>query len=72
MAGVRKVITLEVDEFISRFMRHVLPCGFYKISLLKAMLELVCLNETIIEKKMKEPKQVIGKNYTCKGNYNPI
>ncbi|HLP38810.1 IS91 family transposase [Lacibacter sp.] len=31
MAGLRKTITLDADEFISRFMHHVLPCGFYKI-----------------------------------------
>lgn len=26
-----KDITLEADEFIRRFMQHILPCGFYKI-----------------------------------------
>lgn len=26
-----KQITLDVDEFIRRFMQHILPCGFYKI-----------------------------------------
>lgn len=26
-----KLLTLKADEFIGRFMRHVLPCGFYKI-----------------------------------------
>lgn len=28
---VSRCITLEADEFILRFLRHVLPCGFYKI-----------------------------------------
>ena len=27
----RRSITLDADEFIRRFMQHVLPCGFYKI-----------------------------------------
>lgn len=27
----QRSITLEVDEFIRRFLQHVLPCGFYKI-----------------------------------------
>lgn len=27
----QKIITLEADEFIRRFMQHILPCGFYKI-----------------------------------------
>ena len=26
-----RCITLQADEFIMRFLRHVLPCGFYKI-----------------------------------------
>jgi len=26
-----KTITLDADEFIGRFLRHILPCGFYKI-----------------------------------------
>lgn len=30
-AGIRKKITLDADEFIRRFMLHVLPQGFYKI-----------------------------------------
>ena len=30
-AGMRKTITLSVNEFIRRFMQHVLPGGFYKI-----------------------------------------
>jgi hypothetical protein len=30
-AGISKRITLDANEFISRFMQHVLPCGFYKI-----------------------------------------
>jgi hypothetical protein len=30
-AGINKMITLDADEFISRFLQHVLPCGFYKI-----------------------------------------
>ncbi len=30
-AGVSKTITLDADEFIRRFLQHVLPCGFYKI-----------------------------------------
>jgi len=30
-AGERRSITLDADEFIRRFMQHVLPCGFYKI-----------------------------------------
>jgi hypothetical protein len=29
--GMKKIIILEVDEFIRRFMQHVLPSGFYKI-----------------------------------------
>jgi hypothetical protein len=29
--GTRKTMTLEVDEFIRRFMQHVLPSGFCKI-----------------------------------------
>lgn len=29
--GINKMITLDADEFISRFLQHVLPCGFYKI-----------------------------------------
>lgn len=27
----QKSITLEADEFIRRFLQHILPCGFYKI-----------------------------------------
>lgn len=30
-AGISKSISLEANEFIRRFMQHVLPCGFYKI-----------------------------------------
>jgi hypothetical protein len=30
-AGINKRITLDANEFIRRFMQHVLPCGFYKI-----------------------------------------
>ena len=30
-AGCPKPITLEVDEFIRRFLQYVLPCGFCKI-----------------------------------------
>jgi hypothetical protein len=30
-AGISKNITLDANEFIRRFMQHVLPCGFYKI-----------------------------------------
>ncbi len=30
-AGLKRNITLDADEFISRFLQHVLPCGFYKI-----------------------------------------
>ena len=30
-AGIRKTMTLEVDEFVLRFMQHVLPSGFCKI-----------------------------------------
>lgn len=30
-AGVRKRMTLYTDEFILRFLQHVLPCGFYKV-----------------------------------------
>jgi hypothetical protein len=26
-----KQITLDANEFIRRFMQHILPCGFYKI-----------------------------------------
>jgi hypothetical protein len=29
--GLSKRITLEADEFIRRFLQHVLPCGFYKV-----------------------------------------
>lgn len=30
-AGIKRTITLDVNEFIRRFMQHVLPGGFYKI-----------------------------------------
>ena len=30
-AGIRRSISLDVNEFIRRFMQHVLPGGFYKI-----------------------------------------
>lgn len=30
-AGLSKNIILDADEFIRRFMQHILPCGFYKI-----------------------------------------
>ena len=30
-AGQRKISSLETDEFIRRFLQHVLPAGFYKI-----------------------------------------
>lgn len=30
-AGIKKNITLEADEFIRRFLQHVLPTGFFKI-----------------------------------------
>ena len=30
-AGINRSITLDANEFISRFLQHVLPCGFYKI-----------------------------------------
>lgn len=30
-AGIRKKMTLQADEFIRRFLQHVLPVGFYKI-----------------------------------------
>jgi hypothetical protein len=30
-AGIRKQMTLDADEFIRRFLQHVLPNGFYKI-----------------------------------------
>jgi len=30
-AGMSKSITLDANEFIRRFMQHILPCGFYKI-----------------------------------------
>lgn len=30
-AGLRQTISLETDKFISRFLQHVLPAGFYKI-----------------------------------------
>jgi hypothetical protein len=26
-----QLLTLDAQEFIGRFMRHILPCGFYKI-----------------------------------------
>jgi hypothetical protein len=29
--NLNRSITLDADEFIMRFLRHVLPCGFYKI-----------------------------------------
>jgi hypothetical protein len=29
--GTRKTMTLEVNEFVRRFLQHVLPSGFYKI-----------------------------------------
>jgi len=29
--GTRKTMTLKVNEFVRRFMQHVLPSGFYKI-----------------------------------------
>jgi len=29
--GMKKSIVLDVDEFIRRFLQHVLPSGFYKI-----------------------------------------
>jgi hypothetical protein len=29
--NLNRCITLQADEFIMRFLRHVLPCGFYKI-----------------------------------------
>jgi len=31
MAGLKRKMTLDANEFIKRFFRHVLPCGFYKI-----------------------------------------
>ena len=30
-AGLRKIISLDTDEFIRRFLQHILPDGFYKI-----------------------------------------
>jgi hypothetical protein len=30
-AGTKKVITLKTEEFIKRFLQHILPSGFYKI-----------------------------------------
>lgn len=30
-AKTNKLMTLDAEEFIMRFLRHVLPCGFYKI-----------------------------------------
>lgn len=30
-AGIKRNITLDANEFISRFLQHVLPSGFYKI-----------------------------------------
>ena len=30
-AGVRKRITLDAEEFIRRFLQHILPYGFYKV-----------------------------------------
>lgn len=30
-AGISKSVSLDANEFIRRFMQHVLPCGFYKI-----------------------------------------
>jgi len=29
--GIKSTVTLDAQEFIRRFMQHVLPCGFYKI-----------------------------------------
>ena len=29
--GVKQLLTLDVEEFIGRFLRHILPSGFYKI-----------------------------------------
>ncbi len=29
--GINREISLEAEEFIARFFRHILPCGFYKI-----------------------------------------
>lgn len=29
--GQNQLLTLDAQEFIGRFMRHILPCGFYKI-----------------------------------------
>ncbi len=29
--GLTKTMSLNAEEFINRFMRHILPCGFYKI-----------------------------------------
>lgn len=31
MAGLKRKMSLDTYEFIKRFFRHVLPCGFYKI-----------------------------------------
>ncbi|MFH1118314.1 MAG: IS91 family transposase [Bacteroidota bacterium] len=30
-SGINRQIELDADEFIRRFLQHVLPCGFYKI-----------------------------------------
>ena len=30
-AGIKRIITLKTEEFIKRFLQHVLPSGFYKI-----------------------------------------
>ena len=29
--GTKKSLSLEINEFVRRFLQHVLPCGFYKI-----------------------------------------
>jgi hypothetical protein len=31
MGGIRRVMSLDAGDFITRFFMHVIPCGFYKI-----------------------------------------
>jgi hypothetical protein len=59
--AIQRSITLEVDEFIRRFLQHVLPCGFYKIRYFGI---LALCN---IRSKLAQCLQLIGKV-----NYFPI
>lgn len=65
--GRTKVMKLEAEEFINRFMLHILPCGFYKIRYYGIFANTIC-NEMLdsyltLEDKEMELSSMVGRSW---------